>query len=123
MFITRYWCAVKVLVCRTFKSLAAGLHFTCGLETGEAAYYWGNNYFGNLGVSTDMVTDTEHPDPLAVTGSYTFKQLAAGSSGDSRICGIRDNGELRCWGHNAFGQLDKGNTIDQLTPVQINLLP
>src|SRR5690606_33513309 len=42
---------------------------------------------------------------------------------DSRAehgCGITGAGALYCWGHNDYGQLGDGTTIDRSTPVKVS---
>lgn len=86
-----------------FQSLAAGLHFSCGIETGGAAYCWGINSSGQLGIgSEEAAVDT----PVAVVNGLSFSVLTVGGS---HACGIAQGGDLYCWGNNSNGELGDGN--------------
>ena len=39
----------------------------------------------------------------------TAKQI---SSGQSHVCAILDNNQVKCWGDNVYGELGKGNNDD-----------
>jgi alpha-tubulin suppressor-like RCC1 family protein len=41
--------------------------------------------------------------------------------GDTHTCARRADGSLLCWGDNRYGQLGTGDTIQHLTPTQVNL--
>ena len=51
----------------------------------------GKNYYGQLGDATT----TNRNVPTAVSGSHTFKQIAAASF---HTCGMRTDGTALCWG-------------------------
>ena len=44
------------------------------------------------------------------------------SSGGSHTCAIVDDGGVRCWGSNFFGQIGDGTTTSQSTPKQTSSL-
>src|SRR5204862_447610 len=79
-----------------------------------AVHCWGMNDSGQLddGTITDRIT------PVAVLGGFTFATVSA-SAGGGHTCGITTGGATYCWGHNAFGELGDGTTIDQASPVAV----
>jgi alpha-tubulin suppressor-like RCC1 family protein len=79
-------------------SLAAGGHFTCGLTSAGAAWCWGDNHFGQLAGTTDVISST----PVEVPGGLLFVSLGAGGG---HTCGLVSQGFLYCWGGNLSGQL------------------
>ena len=88
---------------------AANLH-ACGLTAAGAAYCWGDNSFGELGIGANAATDTCNSSPcsrtpVAVAGGLTFTALRAGLF---LTCGRATGGAWYCWGSNNFGQLGNG---------------
>ncbi len=81
-------------------AIAAGGDHTCGLTRTGAAYCWGANGSGQLGLGA-----TEPPQvssPAAVRGGLRFQAIAAGGF---HTCGLTRGGAAYCWGANEFGQL------------------
>ena len=85
----------------TFQLIAAGgfsIGHTCALTDLAAAYCWGDNERGQLGIgsggfgSEDL---TPHPVPTLVSGGITFAGLTAGLGRHS--CGLADLGAAYCW--------------------------
>lgn len=85
-----------------FASISAGFRHTCALNSAGAAFCWGSNDFGQLGVgSVGGFSDA----PLQVAGGLSFQSI---SSGGDHTCGITSAGSAYCWGSNAVGQLGVG---------------
>lgn len=85
-----------------FTQVSAGDMFTCGLDGSAAAYCWGNNSLGELGIGS--VDDNPHPAPVAVTGGVSFQSLVAGGG---HVCAL-STGLAYCWGYNHQDQLGLG---------------
>ena len=81
-------------------ALSAGGNSTCGLTTGGAAYCWGNNAYGALGIGFGDLFF--HPWPLAVAGGLSFASLSVGGA---HTCGVTADGAAYCWGLIGNGQL------------------
>jgi alpha-tubulin suppressor-like RCC1 family protein len=103
---------VAVLGGLTFAAVSAGDGDSCGVTTTGAAYCWGNNTYGGLGIGT--LTGPEwsciygwacSTVPVAVTGGLTFAQVDA--NGYS-ACGVATSGTAYCWGDNSAAQLGLG---------------
>jgi alpha-tubulin suppressor-like RCC1 family protein len=41
------------------------------------------------------------------------------SAGDGFACAGLENGKVRCWGDNDYGQLGNGTTTDSPVPVEV----
>jgi hypothetical protein len=63
----------------------------CGITTGGAAYCWGSNEWGVLGIGSSG----HHPVPARVAGGHSWRSIAAGRN---RTCGITVDGRGYCWG-------------------------
>jgi len=110
-----------------WAAVSAGFEHTCGLTTAGAAYCWGYNVYGQLGVGTTTGPEscpTANPDvtvycslaPAPVAGGIAF---AAVSAGAEHSCGVTAAGAAYCWGYNYDGKLGDGTTTQRLTPVRV----
>ena len=112
------WTAVAV-------SKSHDVESTCGLRSG-AAYCWGtDNKEGTIGDGIDGGTPgacwngpdlytTPHP---VAGGINDFIKLA---SAYKTYCGLRQNGEIWCWGDNYQGELGIGSHTDACEPTKIS---
>ncbi|HMV65209.1 MAG TPA: hypothetical protein PKA64_00065, partial [Myxococcota bacterium] len=100
---------------RTAVEVAAGDYHTCALLDGGDVRCWGNNNYGQLGIgNTTRIGDNANEvgndavDPVVNLGTgMTAAQIGAG---ESFTCARLVNGDVKCWGYNAYGRLGTGNT-------------
>lgn len=99
--------AVPTLVVggHAFVQVSAGDRHTCARTASGAAWCWGANNVGQLGIGT-IVPDSS-VIPVAVTGGLSFVDIQAG---DDVTCGRIASGSAYCWGTNSQGQLGIGTT-------------
>ncbi len=97
----------------TFTAVASGAFGNCALTTTGAAYCWGADNYGQLGIGSFSPSSV----PVAVSGGITFSQITAGFG---HICALTAAGAAYCWGNNAFGQLGNNSTALSQTPVQVS---
>ena len=83
---------------------------------------WGYNNYGQLGLgnATHM-----GDDPNEMGSNLPFVQLGANRTateiavGEYHSCALLDDGSVKCWGYNGFGQLGIGNTTQILSLIHI----
>ncbi|HKV71809.1 MAG TPA: hypothetical protein VJN62_11205 [Gemmatimonadales bacterium] len=83
-------------------SVALGQYQTCGLSRDGAAYCWGDNSNGQVGIGSgggNIAT------PQPVVGGLHFTQITGGSL---VTCGLVLDGTAYCWGFNGQGALGLG---------------
>jgi alpha-tubulin suppressor-like RCC1 family protein len=97
----------------TFVALVAGVYHTCGLTSDGAAYCWGVNGNGQLGIGEGPSRSV----PTPVGGGLRFTSLAAGQF---HTCGVAGTGVAYCWGSNRNGQLGDGTTTDRPQPALVS---
>lgn len=88
-------------------SIAAGASNTCALTQTGAAYCWGDNSQGQLGIG---VVGAPSATPVAVnaSGALAGVRLTGIAVGDSHVCAADAAGAAWCWGNNAHGQSGSG---------------
>jgi alpha-tubulin suppressor-like RCC1 family protein len=98
----------------TFATVSTGDYWSnCGLTTGAAAYCWGANDEGELGIGSAISSSST---PLAVAGGLTYMGI---SVGEGYACGVATGGAAYCWGWNQQGQLGDGTTIERSSPTPV----
>jgi alpha-tubulin suppressor-like RCC1 family protein len=85
-----------------WQTISAAANYSCGIASGGAAYCWGVNTSGALGIGS---LQTPRISPTAVVGGLAFSSVSAGTS---HVCGIAA-GTVNCWGNNTDGQLGIGS--------------
>jgi alpha-tubulin suppressor-like RCC1 family protein len=91
--------------------------YNCALLEGGAVKCWGSNDYGKLGDGTVE----NRPTPVPVSGlEGGVKEIAAGWR---HACAVLEDGRMKCWGWNYYGQLGDRSMTLQLRPVSVTELP
>ncbi|MFN3197695.1 MAG: thrombospondin type 3 repeat-containing protein, partial [Bradymonadia bacterium] len=89
---------------------------TCALLNDASVKCWGANHYGEQGFSGPGVRGDDHSEmgdfmpTLALGTGRTVTSIAAG---DFHVCAVLDNGGVKCWGRNNYGQLGYGDTTQR----------
>jgi alpha-tubulin suppressor-like RCC1 family protein len=93
---------------RRFTSISAGSDHACAIDAAGDAYCWGDNHFGQLGVTvpgrcrTEPSRREEALPPLACTRQPVRVPLSAPvrsiATGEHVTCAVLASGETWCWG-------------------------
>ncbi|NTW62053.1 prepilin-type N-terminal cleavage/methylation domain-containing protein [Candidatus Saccharibacteria bacterium] len=102
---------------RTWKQLASGLYYTCGIASDNLAYCWGKNNFYQLGDNT--ATDRSVPTPVYSAGVLSGKTIKYISASNALTCVIASDDNAYCWGSNYDGGLGNNSTVDSAVPVAV----
>lgn len=95
------------------ETVEAGGSHTCRLTAAGAAFCWGDNSYGQLGIGYADYDGSTTPRP--VVGGHSFASLSVGRN---HTCGLTLAGETYCWGWGSYGQLGGGTTpFAQSTPT------
>ncbi len=97
----------------TAGDLSAGAAHTCALLTTGQVQCWGDNSSGQLG--DGLWAGSPVPRDVLGTGPDTTSIVA----GAYHTCALSESGQLRCWGHNRYGQLGEGSTVSQPQAMQV----
>ena len=89
--------------------MSAGESHTCAILDSGDLKCWGYDSKGQLGDGGSLNYNTNAPSSTAIDLG-TGRTAVAVSSGDEHTCVILDNGDLKCWGRDGYGQLGDGGT-------------
>ena len=111
-----------VLSGKTIKSIKASKEHSCVIASDNLAYCWGSNWFGELGVSTNVGTINPNSVPVAVdrTGVLSGKTILSIATGVFHTCVIASDNKIYCWGDNTYGQLGNNSTTQSSAPVAVS---
>jgi alpha-tubulin suppressor-like RCC1 family protein len=105
--------AVDLGTGRTAVAVSANGSQSCAILDNGQLKCWGDNLFGQLGQG-DGTRRGDNPgelgDALLPVDLGTGRTATAVATGRSHTCAILDNGSVKCWGWNQFGQLGLGDT-------------
>jgi len=115
---------------RTATAISAGGSHTCAVLDNGSVRCWGTAGSGELGYgNTTGVGATQTPGSAGPVDLGAGRTARAISAGTSHTCAVLDDGNVRCWGSNGFGQLGYASTAtigDNETPAgvgNVNLGP
>jgi len=98
----------------TFGMLHTRNFHTCAIATGGAAYCWGDNLWGMLGVADTTLAYAVSPE--AVAGGLTFLNI---TTGNVHTCAVATDATTYCWGDNRAGQLGDGTRTKRWVPTPV----
>jgi hypothetical protein len=98
---------------RTAMQISAGGYHTCAILDDGTVKCWGYNYFGQLGIGSNNTNTNTPSGPIDFGDGRTAMQISAGAI---HTCAVMDDGTVKCWGYNGYGQLGIGSNTDTNTP-------
>jgi len=109
----------------TVLGLATGRFHSCMVLGDRSVRCAGRGDNGQLGGATNMQCrfslETFGCSRTLITPSLDATEMV--SVGDYHSCALTRDGQVRCWGWNAYGQVGDGSTNDRTNPVQTQNLP
>lgn len=94
-----------------FKSIAAGEHHACAINTSDQPYCWGNNFSGQLGIGV-----AQGPGQFYATPVADLTEAKAIVVGTVHTCALNMSGAALCWGSRSLDALGDNH----LFPPQTN---
>jgi alpha-tubulin suppressor-like RCC1 family protein len=98
-----------------WSMVSAGNYHAIGLKTNGTIWAWGWNINCQLGLGHPDVIDKANL-PMQITTGSDWSRIAAG---DRHSFGIKTTGAIWAWGHNYYGQLGLGDTINRYVPCPL----
>lgn len=104
---------------KDIKTLSKGYNHGCLILGSGLLRCWGDNTYGQLGVTAGSPTISQ--TPISTSSPYTFQQVSAGYNFN---CALNEAGIAKCWGRNNYGQLGDGTSpTDAHYPDYIDYSP
>jgi alpha-tubulin suppressor-like RCC1 family protein len=107
------------------KVVTAGGGETCAILSDNSLKCWGYNNYGQLGQGN--VTGSSVPLNVDLGSASVPRRATKIAVGLYHACASLDNGDLKCWGWNNYGQLGIGNSVgsrgDEINEMGNNLQP
>ena len=99
---------------RTAVAVSAGNDHNCAILDNGELKCWGEDRHGELGNggpawTVSNPTDTNAPSSTSINLG-TSRTAVAVSAASEYTCAILDNGDLKCWGRDNYGQLGDGGS-------------
>ncbi|KTC68333.1 hypothetical protein Lbir_2935 [Legionella birminghamensis] len=105
-------------------AIIAGYYHTCALLNTGAVKCWGDNFYGQLGSTTNSGTANPNNSPLDV--QTLSSGVVAITAGGYHTCALLNTGAVKCWGRNIYGQLgsttNSGNNTPNNSPLNVQTL-
>lgn len=110
--------AIQVTVPRNvtipnITNMSLGKDYTCALNNSGNIFCWGKNSDGVFGNGTTIGSNSPVAGP---TAGVPYTQISAS---DNSLCAVVNDGTVKCWGRNDFGQLGNGTNADSFVPVTV----
>ena len=90
------------------SSITAGETFTCYNGSDGSIFCWGQAQNGQLGDTSYGLPIQKVPSQVSGSGSnFVATQISAG---ESHVCALIEDGKVKCWGKNDYGQTGNDKT-------------
>ena len=98
------------------KAFSAGFGgSTCAVTATGKEMCWGSNHFGQIGDGNYNADSNPAPIPVLASGVSMYEPVTI-SVGEGHVCAVGSEGNVRCWGHNTFGEVG-ADVLDAPTDV------
>jgi alpha-tubulin suppressor-like RCC1 family protein len=95
------------------KTLTTGFYHACVIQASGTVACWGDNADGQLGDGTSRNIKTS---TTVVSG---LADAVALSANRAHTCALRANGNVACWGFNAYGEIGDGTTVTRTVSTAV----
>jgi len=101
---------------RTATAVSAGGAHTCAVLDDGGVKCWGAGGRGRLGTGGSSSRGDgagEMGDALVAADLGAGRTATGVSASDASTCVLLDDGAVKCWGYNGYGQLGQGDVVDR----------
>ncbi|BDR55335.1 hypothetical protein KIMH_14460 [Bombiscardovia apis] len=90
---------------------------TLAIGSDHKVYAWGDNYFGQLGNSTNLRTNTPNPTPTLVSSADLSGNTTHIAAGAGHSIALNNDNHAYTWGLNGYGALGQGIALSVVSPT------
>lgn len=109
---------VDRLTDRTLVEITTGADHSCAIDDEGAAWCWGDNSAGQLGVPAGTPRSSR-PVRVSTATGMTGPVVDIAAGGNS-TCAVTDAGAAYCWGEGGAGQIGDGHGVDRDEPTPVS---
>lgn len=109
---------VEKLQGKAIRQVACGADFTACVTDEDQMYMFGSDYYGCIGVESEMGMEVLEPVFLEFFEERPVRQV---SCGDNHVVVLTHNGEIYSWGCGEYGRLGLECEDDFSSPMQVEL--
>lgn len=110
----KYESPVQVGTALDWKKISAGSDFVIAQKNDGTLWGWGNNSFGQLGLTSGIIKT-----PIQIVPGTDWKEF---SCGEFHIIALKNDGTMWSWGSDENNQLGNGSTANSSnTPIHIGV--
>jgi alpha-tubulin suppressor-like RCC1 family protein len=107
---------VQIGTSTNWTSISTSLGHCIARRSDGTLWAWGSNSYGQLGNGSNGSTNDVY-SPILIDNSSGYGDIL--SAGSNFSVAVKNNGEIRSWGGNSWGQLGDGTNIDKNIPTPI----
>ena len=96
-------------------AISDGNNHNCAILDDASVRCWGRNNHGQIGDGSNINRNSPVPVDLGIGRTATSI-----SAGNDFTCAVLDNGDVKCWGFNGYGNLGDGSTTSSNIPILAN---
>ena len=108
---------VQVKGIKDVKAIAAGFYHTVAVKTDGTVWAWGYNAVGQLG--TGGTTNKLAPQQVYDNTVFPITGVVSVAAGAGHTVALKSDGTMLAWGHNRFGQVGDGTTVQKNCPAAV----
>jgi alpha-tubulin suppressor-like RCC1 family protein len=102
------------------KQVSVGDSVACGVTSGNRAYCWGSDLYGQLGNGSSALGTSLVPTLVIGAVTRNAVSLTQVSAGGVHACGLTPVGKADCWGEDSTLQLGDDRPVNSTTPIPVN---
>lgn len=102
----------------SYTNVSLRSHGGCGVRANGVVNCWGSNWFGEIGSGAIVLGDVPMTRVLDLDGA---SKVVVASATKTHSCAILKDGNVKCWGDNARGQLGDGTYETRFRAVPVSL--
>ena len=107
---------------RSTVAIEAGNDLSCAILDDGSVRCFGRNEYGQLGQGTATLQENKAMNPGSVPAVTLGARAVAVRGGQLFACALLEDGGVKCWGRNDYGQLGQSDKTNRMTQATLDAL-